>query len=253
MIDGFDIDEDDDAPSAAEPSQTVKLAGRRLTATGVSLGLRPGDVLAAINGKPFVGTKTQLNDRFREVRGRPLALTFKRGELDITVLTEHSDLGRWEPAPAVTNWSGDRQDPEALRNWEILRGEDGRYDLHPLKPGVAALVFPPLWLMQNRLWAHAAAIVAVVAVAAAIWWVLVPFVYVFSGVIVRATGPLLFRLDRISMGLVPYATVAARTESGAHIAYGKIDPKGHFLYGKPQSQVEVELESEDQTAPETTA
>ena len=226
--------------------QTLRLTGRKLTASGTALGLKIGDTLAAINGKAFAGNAAALNERFAHAGGRPVALTFRRGEVDITVLALHPDLGKWELTPAITDWTGDRTDPDMMRNWEILRRADGAYDIQPLDVGMMALLCPPFWLLQNRLWVPTAAITAVIAISTAIWWVLFPFIYVACGVIVQRSGTTLFRLDRINQGMQPYAIVAATTEAGAHAAYGKIDPRGRFVYAAAQEPIsEEELEIAD--------
>lgn len=242
-------DETDTPPT----DSTIKLTGRKLTASGGALGLKPGDILAGVDSKPFRGNVAALNKRFKAAKGRPVALTFRRDKIDVTVMAEHPNLGKWEAAPAITDWSPELQNPELLINWEILRDAQGRYDLHPLTVSELALFCPPLWLAQNRLWAICAAIIAALVVAWAIWIPLMPIFYVLAGVTLRKTGHVLYRLDRLHLGLAPYATVAAHTEAGAHAAYGKIDPNGQFYFGPPVEPVADLEEDDDQTAPETTA
>ena len=242
-------DIDPDVPS---PAGSIRIAHRKLGPAGVQLGLKAGDVLVAVNGKPFEGDGASLQLRFDQAHGKPLALTFVRGKVDITVLAYHPNLGLWEACDKVSDWTGERQDPESMLNWEALRSVDGLYDLHPMTPNLSALLCPPLWLMQNRLWVHAVAISAVLFIMWLIWWPLGPVSYVLAGMVLRQTGPILIRLDRINRGLIPYAMVAAHNEAAAHAAYGKIDPVGRFLFSSEPAEASSEVE-EDQTAPETTA
>lgn len=236
------MDTEDGAAEAPDATSTLRLSSDKLTPAGALLGLRQGDVLVAVNGKPFAGNGAALQDRFKQAAGRPLALTFRRRSIDVTVLADHANLGRWEIVPAVLDWDGERQDPDTLRNWEIYRDEEGRYDLQPTKPSALVLLCPPLWLMQYRLWVPAMAITSAIAVSAAIWIVLVPFVWVMAGMIIKRTGPTLFRADRVSRGLTAYATVAAASEAGAHAAYGKIEPKGQFIFGPERPPIAEETE-----------
>ncbi len=245
-----DYDLDDNAPEDAGVKKTLRLCEYRVNDAGAALGLRAGDVLAAINGKAFIGSSKELTERFIQANGKPLALTFLRGDIDITVLADHPNLGKWEAVPARP-WNEARQDPASMRNWEVLRTDDGRYDLHPLTPGPLVLLVPPIWLLQNRLWVPAAAIVAAIAISAAIWWPIGALVYVLTGMILRRSGATLYRLDRVNMGMIPYAIVAAHSEAGAHAAYGKIDPKGRFYFGGASK--DDTKPPADQTAPDTTA
>lgn len=244
----------DETDAPATSTDTIKLSGRRLTASGGALGLKPGDILVGVDSKPFTGSVARLNKKFKAAGGRPLALSFRRGKVDLTVLADHPNLGKWEAAPAISDWAPELSDPDQLINWEILRDADGRYDLHPLRVSELALMCPPLWLAQNRLWAICAAIVAVLVVAWVIWWPVMPVVYVLIGVTLRQTGHILYRLDRMQLGLVPYATVAAHNEAEAHAAYGKIAPSGQFYFAPPAPPVaDLEEDDSDQTAPDTTA
>lgn len=236
------MDTEDGAAATSDAPSTLRLSSDKLSPAGAQLGLRQGDVLVAVNGKPFAGNGPALQERFKQAAGRPLALTFRRRNIDVTVLADHANLGRWDVVPAVLDWEGERQDPDTLRNWEIYRDEDGRYDLQPTQPNMLVMLCPPLWLMQYRLWVPAMAITAAIAVSAAIWIVLVPFVWVMSGMILKRSGPTLFRVDRASRGLAHYAIVAAGSEAGAHAAYGKIEPKGQFIFGPERPPVSDETE-----------
>lgn len=237
-----------DTPDTEQPQgpTTLRLKTKgKLTDAGDALGLQRGDVLVALNGVAFEGNARELNNRFDLSGGRPLAMTFARNGVELTVLADHPNLGKWESVP-VPGWKGERQDPEALRNWEILRSGDGFYDLHPLTTPQLTLICPPIWLLQQRLWAPAAAICATIAVGGLIWWPIAAVFYVLSGMALRRMATNLFRADRMNMGLYPYAIVAATSESSAHAAYKKIDPMGRFLFAPVETV-------EDQTAPETTA
>lgn len=243
---------DDEAPAAgaapqtkAAPTGTVKLANRKLTAAGSMLGLRPGDVLAGVNGAPFIGTVQDLNARFKQSGGKPLALSFRRGKIDLTVLADHPNLGKWEATDPVSGWTGDGDDPVMMRNWEVLRASDGSYDLHSLSPDNLALFLPPVWLLKSRLWVATAAIIAALVTAGMIWVPLAAVVYILAGLTLRKSGATLYRLDRINMGMAPYAIVAATTEAGAHAAYGKIDPKGRFMFAAPKEETAEHELTED--------
>lgn len=111
-------------------TDTTCLQLSQLLPAGRALHLRPGDRLCRINGLPFTGGAEALAERF--AAARPLALGFRRGEADVTLLAETPALGRWESVPAPVLPEGPRLHPEVLRNWEVLAAPDATYDLQPL-------------------------------------------------------------------------------------------------------------------------
>lgn len=224
----------------AEPvATTLRLRAIPPQAAGRALALQSGDVLVAVNGRAFSGDSAALQRRFADRKGRALALGFRRGEAGFTVLSDRADLGQWEAVPLPAGQpDGERIDPDALRNWEILRSSDGLYDLHPLNASALALALPPLWLLQMRLWVPFATLAAALVAAglAAIW--AVGIVWLAAGLHMRHAAAAYLRLDRRARGLLPHAVHAARTESEAHAAHHRLHPADRFLFERsPESEV----------------
>lgn len=205
-------------PPKAE--STLRLRDNGAGAEGRRLGLRGGEVLLAINGRPFRGDDDMFNRRFDARAGKPLALTFARGTEEFTVLAETGKLGRWEiiaagPLPE-TDEGAARIDPEALRNFEVMRSDKGIYDLYPAVPPVLAALAAPVWLLQMRIWAPGATLVAALAASALVSPWLASLVWLAAGLWVRRAAAYFVRSDRKLRGLAWDGMIAARTEAEAH-------------------------------------
>jgi hypothetical protein len=210
---------------------------------GLALGLGKGDAVVAVNGLPFDGTLEALGARTGGA-GRPVALTIRReGAADRVVLADSMALGRWRPAvPLETAPAAERLHPEGLVNWEVLRSPDGRYDMQPLSPPLLALVAPPLWLAQARLWTPLAVWVALnlAALPAGLW--AVAGTMILSALYFRRAGPALFRADRLARGMTPFAVLAAPSERALHAAMARIDPALSYVHAGPSPTAAAETD-----------
>lgn len=216
---------------ASQDETTLRLKALPAGAAGRGLALRAGDTLLAVNGRAFSGDASTLARRFADRRGRPLALTFARGEGTVTVLADRADLGQWESVPQTeTRDEPGRIDPDLLRNWEILRSRDGLYDLHPLAAPTLALVLPPVWLLQMRLWVPFATLCAALVASGLVALWAVAIVWGAAGLHMRHAATAYLRLDRRALGLVPHSVHAARSEAEVHALHRRLHPGDRFLF-----------------------
>ncbi len=208
----------------------LRLVGPQATPIGRSLCLQEGDLLCAINGLSFDGDERALFDRFAAAGGKALALTFRRGTALVTVLSPTARLGIWEPVSAAPEEGLARINPDVLTNWEILADREGLYDLQPLAPGLLALIAPPVWLLQMRLWVPASALIAAGMVALAVSPLMLAAVYIAAGLHIWHAGPRYFRKDRMARGMAPLAVLAAPSERAAHAALLRLEPSARFVF-----------------------
>ncbi|ESW59741.1 MAG: hypothetical protein Q27BPR15_15795 [Rhodobacter sp. CACIA14H1] len=197
---------------------TVRLRENGVGLEGRKLGLKGGELLLAINGRPFRGDDDVLHRRFEARGSKPLVLTFQRGDDEFVVLAETGRLGRWDivaAGPAGEDGAA-RIDPEGLRNFEVLRSEKGVYDLYPAVPPNYVLLTAPVWLLQMRIWIPGSTLAAALAAAGLVspWLALV--VWVAAGLWVRRAAAYFVRADRRSRGLSWEGVITARTEAEAH-------------------------------------
>jgi hypothetical protein len=223
---------DSQTATVEAPTHALRLRAAGIEPAAQALGLRAGDVLEAINGRAFRGDEAALRARFAARGGRPLALAFRRGAEMFLVLADTARLGRWEavPWPLPEGAEGARIDPEDLRNFEVMRSEAGVYDLYPGVGSLLSLVAAPLWLMQMRLWAQGATVVAALAAAAVVMPVLAAVVWLAAGLWVRRSASGFLRADRMGRGLRFDGVIAARGEAEAHAAHLMRHPGDRYLF-----------------------
>ena len=218
-----DLGDDTEAGLEAGPSGplTLRLRAGSVTPEGRRLGLAGGEVLLAVNGQPFEGGETALAARLAMRRGKPLALSFGREGEELLVLTATMALGRWEAVPAVPRAMDEaaRIDPDRLRNYEVMRDASGQYDLFAVTVPMIAMIAPPLWFLQMRVWSAGATLLAALAAAAIVTPWLSLAVWIAAGLWMRGAALPLLRADRLARGLAPAGVVAARSEAQAHAAH----------------------------------
>lgn len=200
---------------------TLRLREGSVTPEGRRLGLAGGEVLLAVNGLPFEGGETALAARLAMRKGKPLAMTFAREGGDLLVLAATMGLGRWEavPAPPAKADEAARIDPDRYRNYEVMRDASGQYDLFAVTVPMIAMMAPPLWFLQMRVWSAGATLLAALTAAAIVSPWLSLLVWMAAGLWVRRAALPLLRADRLARGLSPAGVVAARSEAEAHAAY----------------------------------
>lgn len=214
---------------ADAPASPASLLLSDPTPFGRQLGLQAGDRLVAINGGPVDPRPELLKTRF--AKGLPAALQIERRGQRWLILSDSAALGRWrrDTAPVMPDDTGPI-DPAGLRNWEILRAPDGRYDLHPVAQPGLALVAPPLWLLQTRLWGPLALWAALVLVGLPAGWPAMAGLHAITSVYFWKTGPALWRSDRAALGLHPDGVVAAATERAVHAHVRALHPGARYLH-----------------------
>ncbi|MBD1203377.1 MAG: hypothetical protein H9533_04485 [Rhodobacteraceae bacterium] len=219
----------EDTPSGP---MTLRLREGSVTPEGRRLGLTGGEVLLSVNGVAFSGKETALTARLLMRRGKPLALTFAREGGNLLVLAGTTALGRWEQVPALPAPEGDaaRIDPDGLRNYEVMRGPEGQYDLYAVEVPLLAVIAPPLWLFQMRVWAPGATLLVGMVAAAIVtpWLSLV--VWLSAALWIRGAALPLLRMDRQARGLGFAGVVAARSETEAHKLHQARSPGDRCIF-----------------------
>lgn len=213
---------------------------------GQALGLQVGDVLLAVNGVPFDGGPGGLIKVFQKARGTRLALTFKREEYVVVVLTDSPEIGQWKTCkPQAIDFEHKPLNPKAMENWEVYKNRDGVYDLQKLSPDAAALFWGPLWLAQMRLWVPLAGLIAGVMIALPTGWLMTVTVYVVGCIFAWRNSNLLFRTDRTARGFRSFVIYAGATEQDIHDGMKRIDPLAYYIHGEKPVDSNVPNDKEE--------
>jgi hypothetical protein len=142
------------------------------------------------------------------------------------VLSDSITLGPWEigPAPEDDDLPA-RMAPDGFCNWEVFSAENGTYDIQPTSGSWLALVAPPLWLLQARLWGPfvAWAGISLAVLPAGLW--AEAMAQIVMALYFWQAGAALFRADRLSKGMSLVRVLAERSETALHARLKDISPE----------------------------
>lgn len=213
------------------PQRIFELASANYDAA--RFGLRKGDRLLAVNGKPFLGTPTQLVQRIERRRpGEQIVLRFARGTAIWDLVSTTARFGRWKthdlPADAP---EADGAGPEAglphvedLTNWLIYARHDGVYDVCPVKLPWTAMI-PPFHFLQLRLWMPLGLYLGLMGLAVPLGALAGPVLAVATHLYFWRAANRLFHLDRSAAGFRLTRLIAARSEKDLHRRMALADPR----------------------------
>lgn len=228
--------------NSAPTASTLKLTRCGIDDPGRALGLHSGDVLLSVDGKPWTGSAQALRARVAQGK-KPVALSFLRGDAVLTVLADSGDLGRWESVPPPATQGPTLGNVEALCNWEVMAHPDGTHDLFPLRPSLLALLAPPLWMAQARLFPLLTTLFAALALALMGGMLLMAGVWIAAGLHLWRNGANHIRQDRQQAGYRSRGVVAARNETEARNAWSAISPGSRFRFDSQQARASLTTEA----------
>ncbi|CUX82100.1 MAG: Protein of unknown function (DUF2628) [Roseibaca calidilacus] len=214
------------------PESVLVLKRCRTEDAGHVFGLRGGDILLGVNGTAWRGSVAALQKRILQ-HPAPSALSFQRKDAVFTILTDRADLGQWQAEPVPQTLAALPDTPETLRNWEIVASPRGGHDLFSTAPSLLALVAPPIWLAQSRLWSGLALFVAVCALGLPVGWPLIGCVWLAAGLHLWRNGVQHQRLALQLEGYSRAAIIAAASEASAMAGWRALNPNARFRFAAP--------------------
>jgi hypothetical protein len=200
-------------------------------------GLRDGDLLIAVNGTPFEKAGPGPSDRIGALR-RPALLSYLRDGHLRMVLTDVDKLGDLVtmPQPEEAGHLAPMQ-PEVYQNWQVMVSKpDGIYDIHISGPSLLALVLPPFWLIQNRLWVPLAIWVGISLAVVPTGWTGVILCQLALAFYFWRASPTLFRTDRRGQGMMLHDVLAVRSERHLHAQLAQFYPDLRYVFAPAVSE-----------------
>jgi hypothetical protein len=198
---------------------------------GHELGLRPGDLLVGIDGRPWQGSLLGLRTYFRTAPQR--VLTFLRNDVSFSVIASTAALGTWEHAEAPRTLPDLPPEGRSMVAWQVLAGPDNSIELVPLRPDPLALAVPLFWLAQNRMWAWFATLVGTLALSILASLVLAGIVWVCFGLHLWRYGRVHLVRERIASGSRPLAVLAAADAADAARVWSALAPAPRLTASPP--------------------
>ena len=236
-----------DAPAAgAEAASTfIVIKELRGISRGRSLRLQAEDIIVAIDGVPYQKDIETFLDIIFECdpetgklltiwRNGVLFNVIVRGPLGCTL--EHA---KPDVAEKVTADFAKYTVPqiETLATYEILRDMFRKCVVIDTRLSQMAVIFPPLWLAQNRLWEVLIATFLIYGATLSVHWVLFVITYVILSIYFRKAHLVLRRSFAMMRGRHIWMVMAAASELEIQQLCRSFDAKSTFtpdLVGPPQ-------------------
>ena len=233
------------ADSAAEVATTYLMVKElRAISRARSLRLQAEDIIVAIDGLPFhKDIETFLDIMFEcdPENGRVLTIwrqgvlfnVIARGPLGCVLEHAKPDVSE----KVTVDFKAYTVDPiETYATFEVLRDIFRNCIVLDTRLSPMAIVFPPLWLMQNRLWEVMVAVFLIYGSTLAVHWVLFVIAYIVLSLYFRKAHLVLRRSFAMMRGRHIWMVVAEKSELETQRLCRRIDPKCVFtpdLIGPP--------------------
>ena len=235
---GADPSSSTDAVSGEQPATTyLAIKELRAISRARSLRLQPEDLIVAIDGAPFhKDIETFLDIMFEcdPENGRVLTIWRKgilfnvlaRGPLGCILEHAKPDMSD----KATEDFQTFNVDPtESYITFEVLRDIYRNCMVLDTRLSPMAMILPPLWLMQNRLWEVLIATFLIYGSTLAVHWVLFILAYVLLSMYFRKAHLVLRRSFAMMRGRHIWLVVAEKSELETQRLCRRMDPKCVFV------------------------
>lgn len=217
---------------------------------GRTLRLQNEDVIIAIDGQIFQGSIDEFLDILDECDEETgLLLTIWRKGVIYNVIARGPLGGTLEHCNAETAEAVSRDfagleigNREDYHIYEVLRDLHRNADIIDTRPSQLAVLLPPAWLVQNRLWEPLLAVIAIYGVTISFHWIVFVISAGLLGVYFKQAQIALLRSFAIYRDKQMWLIVAARSMEEAQLVVRQFDPKMNFrnsLVGAPQAPEEA--------------
>ena len=202
-----------------------------------SLRLQPEDIIVAVDGDPFHKDIESFLDIMFECdpeNGKVLTIwrsgilfnVIARGPLGCVLEHAKSDVSE----KATEDFKTYTVDPiETYATFEVLRDIFRNCIVLDTRLSPMAMIFPPLWLMQNRLWEVLIATFLIYGSTLAVHWLLFVIAYVVLSIYFRKAHLVLRRSFAMMRGRHIWLVVAEKSELETQRLCRRMDPKCVFV------------------------
>lgn len=239
-----EINTTDPEISAESTTTYLMIKELRTISRARSLRLQSEDIIVGIDGEPFHKDIESFLDIMFECdpeNGKVLTIwrngvlfnVIARGPLGCVLEHAKPDVSE----KATEDFKSFTVDPiETYTTFEVLRDIFRNCMVLDTRLSPMAIVFPPLWLMQNRLWEVMVAAFLIYGSTLAVHWVLFVIAYIVLGLYFRKAHLVLRRSFAMMRGRHIWMVVAEKSELDTQRLCRRMDPKCVFtpdLVGPP--------------------
>ncbi len=209
-----------------------------------ALRLKTGDVIVGIRGEVFNGSVEELLDIFDEIDDQDGGiLTIWREGFSFNLII-YGPLGCiFEFTPDEITRDINKALPEIqmgnvdeLVTFELMRGIDSRCIIFDTRVSQLGIYFPPIWLIQQRLWEPLVATLAIYAITLTVHWVLFVISVILLALYFRKSQLVLLRSFNLHKGKQIWMIIASKHMIDAQRTARLFDPNIVFepdLIGPP--------------------
>ena len=239
-----DVNTTDPKISAESATTYLMIKELRTISRARSLRLQSEDIIVGIDGEPFHKDIESFLDIMFECdpeNGKVLTIwrngvlfnVIARGPLGCVLEHAKPDVSE----KATEDFKSFTVDPiETYTTFEVLRDIFRNCMVLDTRLSPMAIVFPPLWLMQNRLWEVMIAAFLIYGSTLAVHWVLFVIAYIVLSLYFRKAHLVLRRSFAMMRGRHIWMVVAEKSELDTQRLCRRMDPKCVFtpdLVGPP--------------------
>ncbi len=219
-----------------ETASFLKINELKLKCRGKNLRLKEDDIIAAIDGKPFHGTIHEMINILSEENKKTL-LTIKRNEV-LFELIAYGPLGTSfkftspeETLEVEKSLENHQIFPiESYQIYEILRDLRRKVDILDTSSSSLAWIFPPLWLIQHKLWEVLMVTLSVYLITLSIAWWMFIITWILLAIYFNKGQVTVLRSFSIYRDNHFWIILAAPNENVIQKVCRQLDPKCSFDY-----------------------
>ena len=219
-----------------ETSSFLKISDLKLKSRARNIRLKEDDIIVAVDGEGFHGTILEFSNILSEEDKKSL-LTIKRGELFFEVITSGT-LGTNfkftspEETIEIEKSFKDHKinDIEEYTIFEVLRDLRRNVEIIDTTPTPMTWIFPPIWLIQNRLWEVLMVAISVYLITFSVAWWLFAITWILLAIYFNKGQTTILRSFSIYRDKHFWLILAAKNEEEVQTLCRVLDPKCTFQY-----------------------
>ena len=219
-----------------ETASFLKLSELKLKCRARNLRLKEEDVIVAVDGEPFHGSILELTNILSEEDKKTL-LTIRRNDVFFEVISFGS-LGSTfkftspEETIEIENALKDHTiyPIEQYKIYEILRNLRRKVDIIDTTTSPMSWIFPPFWLIQNKLWEVLLVTISVYLITLSVAWWMFVITWILLAIYFNKGQTTILRSFSIYRDKHFWLILAAINEEEIQKVCRKLDEKCNFEY-----------------------
>ena len=232
----INLNEGIDLEELQETASFLKISELKLKCRAKSLRLKEDDIIVAVDGEPFHGSILELSNILSEDDKNTL-LTIKRGDVFFEIIA-FGTLGctfkftsQEETIEIETALKNHKIYPlEEYKIYEILRNLRRKVDIIETSSSPMSWIFPPFWLIQNKLWEVLLVTISIYLITLSVAWWMFAINWVLLAIYFNKGQTTILRSFSIYRDNHFWLVLAGKDEEQIQQICRQLDPKCTFDY-----------------------